>query len=48
MMMKFFPPPFLFSLLCISFQAEPLKIQMYHPVCICSKVGSRSFDFYLF
>jgi hypothetical protein len=43
-----FPPSLLFSLICIGFQAELLKIQMYHSVCICSKFGSRSFDFYLF
>jgi hypothetical protein len=43
-----FGPSLLFSLICIGFQAELLKIQMYHSVCICSKFGSRSFDFYLF
>jgi hypothetical protein len=43
--MEVFPPPLLFSLLYISFHANPLKIQMCHLVCICFKFASRSFEF---
>jgi hypothetical protein len=43
--MEVFGAPLLFSLLYISFHANPLKIQMCHLVCICFKFASRSFDF---
>jgi hypothetical protein len=46
--MKVFPHPLLFSLLCISFHIEPLKIQMCPIVCICFKVGPHFYDCYLF